>query len=335
MTKNVAVRSALVSALLAAWATAAIAQAVDEVEPNDPVASAQHLVFGSTKTVTVNGVIGSLSGPIANDVDFYSFEAHAGDVITVDIDGGMHADGTGVDTNVAIFGPYGSDPLYLLRQNEDAGYPLDAGSVSPYDARIDNFAVQTTGTYVIGVSAYPAEFIDVNTMTTDLLEFNSNGAYTLIISGVTPSIQQIGIEIKPGRHEVEPSDPRAKGTIPVALLSSAQFNALKVDQSTLRFGKTGTEQSLVRCEGHGRDVNRDGVRDLVCHFDNAKAGFSAGDTEAILTGASASGMPFEGHGWLKVIARKRYWFHRDAVHDGESRESRAHHGSGRRSDGDE
>lgn len=331
MTKNVAVRSALLSALLAAWATAGIAQVIDEVEPNNPVASAQPLVFGSTRTVTVNGVIGSVSGQMTNDVDFYSFEAHAGDVITVDIDGGMHADGTGVDTDLAIFGPDGNNPLALLRQVDDVA-SLDPGSVSLSDARIDNFAVQVTGTYVVGVTSYPGTFIDVNTLASDLLEFNSNGAYTLIISGVTPSIQQIGIDIKPGDDEVAPINPHARGTIPVALLSSAQFNALQVNQSTLRFGEKGTEESLVRCDDDGDDVNNDGLPDLVCRFSNAKAGFNVGDTEGIVTGTTGTGMQFEGRGWLKVVGGKRYWFRRDAVRD---HESRAHHKSRGHSDGDE
>ena len=305
MTKKLAMRSVLLSAFLVTWATRGVAQIVVEVEPNNPVGYAQHLVVGRSGSVQVSGVIGTLSGPETRDVDFYSFQGHQGDVVTVDIDGGMHTDGTGVDTVVAIFGPNGSNPLYLWRQNDDGGYPLDPGSVSPLDSRIDNFSLPATGTYVVGVSSYPGTFIDVNTLATDRLDFNSNGAYTLIISGVTPSIQEINIDIKPGSDEVAPINPKAKGSIPVALLSSPEFNALQVDRSTLRFGEKGTEESLVRCNKDGTDVNDDGLLDLVCHFDNVKAGFSLGDTEGIVTGTAGTGMQFEGRGWLKVIAGKR------------------------------
>jgi hypothetical protein len=325
MTKKLGIRSAVVSALIAAWGTSGPALAIGEVEPDNPVGSAQHLVIGSGGTVQVTGVIGVASGPMISDVDFYSFQGRQGDVITVDIDGGMNPDGTGVDTVIAIFGPNGTNPLFLWRQNDDGG-SLDAGSSSVADSRIDNFSLPATGTYVVGVSSYPGTFIDVNTLATGRLEGNSNGAYTLIISGVTPSIQQVNIDIKPGHDEVTPINPQARGAIPVALLSSPSFDALQADRTSLRFGETGDEDSLVRCERHRRDVNHDGLPDLVCYFDNRKAGFEIGDTEGILKGTAAGG-EFEGRGWLKVVAGKRrnwdHWFRRharDDGHDGHARD---------------
>lgn len=305
MTKKLRTRSAVFAALLAAWGSSGVALAVDEVEPNNPVGSAQHLVIGTDRSAQVNGVIGVLSGTATRDVDFYSFQGRQGDVITLDIDGGMHTNGTGVDTVVAIFGPNGSNPLFLWRQNDDGGFPLDPGSVSPLDSRITNFTLPATATYVVGVSSYPGTFIDVNTLATARLDRNSNGAYTLIISGVTPSIQQINIDIKPGSDEVAPINPKSRGSIPVALLSSPAFNALQVDPRTLRFGEKGNEESLVRCNKDGTDVNGDGLLDLVCHFDNVKASFEVGDTEGMVSGATNGGMQFEGRGWLKVVAGKR------------------------------
>jgi hypothetical protein len=63
-----------------------------------------------------------------------------------------------VDTILAIFGP---GPTYqLLRSNDDAGYPLDPGSTHPYDSRIDNFRLPATGTYTVGVSSWPRDFMD-------------------------------------------------------------------------------------------------------------------------------------------------------------------------------
>ena len=49
-------------------------------------------------------------------------------------------------------------------------------------------------------------------------------------------------------------------------LSSKNFDATpRVVQSSLRFGATGSEQSLAFCSG-AEDVNNDGLLDLVCHF---------------------------------------------------------------------
>ncbi len=374
-------RSAMLIAILAALGASRVALAVDEVEPNDPVANAQLLTIGSDGTVTVNGAI--LNTAAHRDVDFYSFQATAGDVITVNIDGGMSADNsTGVWTDLAIFGPGGNGPLSLLSQSQ-YGFPIDApGSVSYLDARIDKFVVPTTGTYVVGVSSDPGTFVDVNTLSSgqilqDSPSYDVPGTYTLIISGVTPpapppppvvtpppppppvvtsppppvvtppppppvstptppvvsgSVQEISIEIRPGRRDVlwayspghdldrdrdlkrdhayRALEHHFKGGIPVALLSSATFNALDVDPSSLKFGATGNEDSLIRCEQHSVDVNRDKRPDLICFFDFSKANFQAGDTEGKVTGTTKSGQAFEGHAWLKIMTgRGRHYDH--------------------------
>jgi len=361
-------RSAMLIAVLAALGASRVALADNEVEPNDPVANAQQLTIGSDGTVTVNGEI--LNTATHRDVDFYSFQATAGDVITVDIDGGMAADMTGVWTDLAIFGPDSNGPLSLLRQSQ-YGVPIDPGSATYYDARIDNFVVPTTGTYVVGVSSDPGTFVDVNTLSSgtilnDSPAYDVDGFYTLIISGVTPPVvaappppppppvatppvvtppppppvatppvvtpppvQEISIEIRPGRRDVlwayspehdfgrgSDSDRdrdfeafrhhQFRGGMPVALLSSDTFNALDVDQSSLKFGETGNESSLIRCERHGVDVNRDKQPDLVCFFDFSKADFKPGDTQGKVTGTTKSGQAFEGEGWLKIMTGRRH-----------------------------
>lgn len=300
MNKKFHARSAIFMALFAACAASGAALAVDEVEPNQPASAAQPLVIGSDGTVQVKGVIGVVSGTPIRDVDFYSFDGKEGDVVTVDIDGGMITPSTGLDSVLAIFGPNSGIPL---RQNDNA-IPVDPGSVSALDARIDNFRLPVTGRYIIGVSSFPGLFLNINTLSSNELRSNSNGAYTLLVSGVTPSIQQINIAIKPDTTEVAPVNPKAKGSIPVALLSSADFDPMNVDQQTLRFGELGTEDSLRRCGSDGMDYNGDGRPDLVCHFDNATANFNVRDTEGVLTGATKSGARFEGRGWLKVVGVK-------------------------------
>ena len=367
-------RSAMLIAVLAALGASRVALAVDEVEPNDPVANAQQLTIGSDGTVTVYG--GILNTATHRDVDFYSFQATAGDVITVNIDGGMAADMTGVWTDLAIFGPGQNGPLSLLAQSQ-YGIPIDApGSATYYDARINKFVVPATGTgtYVVGVSSDPGTFVDVNTLSSgqilpDSPSYDVNGTYTLIISGVTPTVVvapppsppvvtppvvtppppppvvtppvvtpppppappvlDISIEIRPGRHDVlwayspehdfgrgSDSDRdrdfeafrhhQFRGGMPVALLSSDTFNALDVDQSSLKFGETGNESSLIRCERHGVDVNRDKQPDLVCFFDFGKADFKPGDTQGKVTGTTKSGQAFEGEGWLKIMTGRRH-----------------------------
>ena len=347
--------TAMLAAFLATSVASRTAFAVDELEQssdpttfNDPATKAQALEVGSDGTVQVSG--GIYNDPTHRDIDFYSFHANEGDVVTINIDGGLDASFVGVNTILAVFGPDGTNPV-PLRQTT-TGMPIDEpGSVNPFDARIDGFVVPSTGTYVVGVSSEPGTFLDIDHLTSGEVSDQSppyyvNGTYTLIISGVTPvasapslppapSAQQIGIDIRPGKRDViwlrsasrheskrgHDSDRRhdlaqrlrghLKGGIPVALLSSDIFNAMDVDQTSLKFGSTGDEDSLKRCNRHGIDVNRDGRPDLVCHFDIGKANFEPGDAEGIVTGTTQSGDAFEGRGFLKIITGKRDW-HRDS-----------------------
>lgn len=103
------------------------------------------------------------------------------------------------------------------------------------------------------------------------------------------------IAIKPGAAPRVPVDTHGNGTIPVAILSTPTFDATtSVDQSTLRFGRTGSEDSLAFCNPGGEDVNGDGLPDLVCHFRKQLTGFQSGDTLAILQGATVDGSPIVG-----------------------------------------
>jgi hypothetical protein len=306
MSNKPGIRIAAVTAFLAASGASGIAFAIYEVEPNQPIASAQRLVIGGGGGAEVTGAVGVLTGPATNDVDFFSFDGREGDVVTIDIDGGMKPAGSGsrsVDTFLTIFGP--GLTFKKLRENDDAGLPLDPGSSHPYDSRITNFRLPATGTYTVAVSSYPRALRDGGVLASNTLNATSNGSYTLLISGVTPPVQQINIEIKPGSGQLAPVNPKSKGNIPVALLSSADFNALEVDQPSLTFGAEGSEASLLRCNKEGSDVNDDGRLDLVCHFDNQTAGFEPGDLEGIVMGRTGAGGRFEGRGLLKVVPGKR------------------------------
>ncbi len=314
------VRSAILAAVLGAAAVPGVAQAVNEMEPNNPVSSAQQLTIiveqgQPTGGATVDGVLGNLTGAPVLDLDFYTFRGREGDVVTVDIDGGMGGVRS-VDTILGIFGP---GPTYtLLRYNDDAGYPLDTGSTHSNDSRITNFRLPATGDYTVGVSSYPRHFTNGGTTTSTALNATSNGDYTLVISGVTSPVLHINIDIKPGQGTSPvPINPKSKGKIPVALLGSRDFSVSDVDVTSLTFGHTGDEASLSKCGGR-EDVNDDGVLDMVCHFDNQLAEFSAADAEAILRGKldggaaailsgkldGGRGRAFEGRGLLKVMPAK-------------------------------
>jgi hypothetical protein len=293
------IRAGFVSGLLLASGIAQAADEINESEVNHPIGYAQKIETASG-TAIISAALGNGTGSVTvGDTDYYSFYGMEGEVVTFDIDGGWG--GTrNVDTVMAVFGAGPGFPM--LRINDDS-FPVDEGSVSTYDSRIENFRLPASGYYVVGVSNYPryfsngGSFSNVNTM--------RNGDYKLIISGLTPPVQQINIEIKPGNDGLAPINPKSNGKIPVALLASNEFDVMSVDTASLTFGATGNESSLSRCGNSGEDVNGDGRPDLVCHFDNQQAGFEKGDLEGIVRGKMKWGSRFEGRGLLKVVPEKR------------------------------
>ncbi len=100
-------------------------------------------------------------------------------------------------------------------------------------------------------------------------------------------VQVIPIDIKPGgsTNPVKVNPNGGGGSIPVAILSTPDFDApARVDRTSLTFGRTGTEASLVSCSKNGEDVNGDGRLDLMCSFKNDPRLFAVGDTKGILRG---------------------------------------------------
>lgn len=335
MNKRNYLRQAVAAAFLVMSGAGNLAYGVEAQEKagqmglNDSIATAQPLAItadGPARGTAVVegwiGVTGFTQTPIP-DVDFYSFEGKEGDLVTLDIDGGMKGTGATqrhVDTFIAIF-KAGLQPgsWERLAQNNDVttadeGSPREAGGLR--DARIDNPPVRLPkdGTYIVGVSSTP-RFFAFDGPVTDTTVSGSrapfpNGSYTLIISGVTPPdlVQYVNIDIKPGNTEKPaPLNPKSKGVIRIALLSHAakdsspEFKALEVKLESITFGSTGDEKSLLRCDKHGVDVDRNGLPDLVCHFDNEAAKFEGHELMGKMKGETGDGRRFEGSGDLKVV----------------------------------
>jgi len=281
-------KTQIVAACLVAIGLGSSAYASPEQEVNNSIAEANVLTGASSHAV---------EGLMSNDdLDFYTFDAKAGDVLDLDIDNGVGGTGS-IDSVLAIFDDAGN----MLRMNAYSD-GLDAGSTSIADARIDKFVAPASGRYSVGVSTVPRYFTEGG----NVMSFSSRrataGDYTLNISGITiETTKQINIEVKPGVKEMAPLNPRSKGKVPVAIMGAADFTVADINQDTLTFGSTGGENSLSKCQPQLRDINQDGYVDQLCHFENSDAGFQGGDIEGVLQGSLKDGTNFEGRALLKVV----------------------------------
>ena len=111
----------------------------------------------------------------------------------------------------------------------------------------------------------------------------------------------VAIDIEPGSSPNR-IDRGSQPSIPVAILSSAGFNASEeVDIASLRFGTTGNEVSLSAASCSLEYVNGDTLPDLVCHFDTQLAEFQAGDARGFLKGQTRSGTPIRGTDSVLIV----------------------------------
>ncbi|MGH8636953.1 MAG: hypothetical protein ACREUZ_07455 [Burkholderiales bacterium] len=295
-----ALHGVIAGILLAACSAGAVAQAIDEVEPN--YRDAQPLERGADGKYAVKGVIGFSEWylPADQDVDLYSFYARKDDLLEIDIDYGMKPKCGNfpprcVDTTLTILGP---DPDYpVLRQDKTCLAGRWGNSVDNKDPCILNFLVKTDGIYIVAVTGDGTTLLDGGHVVGST---SSNGEYQLIVSGASASLQVINIDIKPRSRAFTRPDLKSKGNIPVALFSKDGFDALKVDRDSLTFGAKGDEKSLRNCAWEGEYVDADDKLDLVCHFDKQAANFGPENLEGVLNG-TINGKPFEGRSVLKVL----------------------------------
>jgi hypothetical protein len=136
--------------------------------------------------------------------------------------------------------------------------------------------------------------------------FVSHIADPSLLNALNTLINTLGItvqiSIKPGGGTPAVINPRSQGTIPVAILSSSTFNAVtQIDVSSLRFGSTGSAESLAFCDTAGEDVNGDGLLDLVCHFTTQLTGFTTSSTTAMLSGQTKTHVTISGQAPITIV----------------------------------
>ncbi len=108
-------------------------------------------------------------------------------------------------------------------------------------------------------------------------------------------------DIKPG------SDPNSinlgsEGFIPVAILTTATFDAAGVDQASLSLeGAVARQKGNSGNIGSFEDVDGDGYLDLMVQFPTADLELTEADTEAVLSGLTADGTVIRGADSICVV----------------------------------
>ena len=123
------------------------------------------------------------------------------------------------------------------------------------------------------------------------------GSYTATHSTVEITLT-VSIDIKPGSYP-NSINPRSKGAIPVAILTTDTFDALQVDAESVKFGPAEATEN--HGQAHVEDVDGDGDMDLVLHFKTQETGIACGDTQAELTGETFDAQSFAGMDSIRIV----------------------------------
>ncbi|MGB5441372.1 MAG: hypothetical protein WBN57_01895 [Gammaproteobacteria bacterium] len=104
------------------------------------------------------------------------------------------------------------------------------------------------------------------------------------------------IDIKPGNKR-NIINPYSMGGIWVAVLSDNELDPLQVDIPTVRFGPDEAEAIRYRV----KDVNKDGLGDLLLRFNIRETGIACGDTETRLIGEIFNGQSITGTDSIETV----------------------------------
>jgi len=111
-----------------------------------------------------------------------------------------------------------------------------------------------------------------------------------------PHVSTLTLDIKPGSDPNSINCNNDQGVIPVAILTTDDFDATSVDHTTVMF--EGAEETHVNrrtgdARRHEEDVDGDGDTDLVLHFRLGDTALGCSSTEGTLTGEAFDGTPIE------------------------------------------
>jgi hypothetical protein len=115
---------------------------------------------------------------------------------------------------------------------------------------------------------------------------------------VFSSVRAVAIDIKPGDIP-NTLNPRNGGVVPVAILTTEQFDATSIDVASLRFGVTGEEAPAQRAVLD--DVDGDGDTDLLAFFRSRDTGINCETLFTYISGVTVSGANISGTDSVAIV----------------------------------
>ncbi len=153
----------------------------------------------------------------------------------------------------------------------------------------------------LGVIKFPAADSDITVLGSYLGSSPYYGYWFSFNDIATePSVVELEavIDIKPGT-EVNSINLKSKGVVPVAILTTEDFDALDVDPASVIFA------GAAPVRWHIEDVDGDGDNDILFQFKTEDlSDLTASSTDAVLTGSTLDGIDFSGADTVNIIPGK-------------------------------
>ena len=157
-----------------------------------------------------------------------------------------------------------------------------------------------TGNYSVNFSGYDR---DGNISEEEISNQTQSGQFQINYSPDLNSriqvTQLVDIDIKPGDNP-NSINLKSNGVIPVAILSTDDFDPTNVDHTSIKFGPN--KISEFHQKDHPEDTDRNGDIDLILHFKTKEAGFEENHTEACLIGKTFNNIPILGCDQIRILS---------------------------------
>jgi len=118
---------------------------------------------------------------------------------------------------------------------------------------------------------------------------------TVVVRELTAIL--VSIDIKPGSYPNSVNREESRGVIPVAILTTEDFDATTVDPETVVFAGASPVHYAIK------DVDKDRDHDLILHFRTQDTDIAPGNDAACLTGQTYDGMPIIGCDSVRTVPK--------------------------------